>query len=57
MVSTVAVVAEEKLVVVLGGAAQRARLALDTLPRVLAYAHHHVLGELQARRVTCPAAY
>lgn len=57
VVSSVAVVAEEKLVVVLGGAAQRARLALDALPGVLAHAHHHVLGELQARWVSCSAAY
>ena len=51
VVSPVAVVAEEKFVVVLRGPAQRAGLALDTLPRVLAHAQHHVLRELQARRM------
>ena len=52
MVAAVAVVAEEQLVVVLRGAAERAGLALDALPGVLAHAHHHVLRELQAGRMT-----
>ena len=53
MVAPVAVVAEEQLVVVLRGAAERAGLALDALPGVLAHAHHHVLGELEAGGVAC----
>ena len=52
MISSVTVVAEEKLVVVLRGAAEGAGLALNTLPGVLAYANHHVLGELKTARVS-----
>ena len=51
MVASVAVVAEEQLVIVLRGAAERAGLALDTLPRVLPHTQHHVLGELQTGRM------
>ena len=47
MVAPVAVVAEEQLVVVLRGAAERAALALDALPRVLPHRHQHVFSELQ----------
>ena len=52
VVAPVAVVAEEELVVVLGGAAERAALALDALPRVLPHGDQHVVGELKASRVT-----
>lgn len=55
MVASVAVVAEEQLVIVLRSAAERAGLALDTLPRVLAHTQHHVLGELQTGRMACSA--
>ena len=51
VVAAVAVVAEEQLVVVLAGAAERAALALDALPRVLLHADDHVVRELQARGV------
>ena len=52
VVSAVAVVAEQELVVVLTGAAQGARLALDALPRILLYTHVHVGSELEAGGVT-----
>ena len=39
--------------VVLGGATQGAGLALDALPLVRPHRLHHVLGELQTRRVAC----
>ena len=52
MVTPVTVVAEQQLVVVLRGAAQGAGLTLNTLPGVLPDTHHHVLGELQAARVS-----
>ncbi len=48
VVAAVTVVAEEQLVVILGGTAECAGLALDTLPGILPHAHHHVLGELEA---------
>ena len=48
MVSTVAIVTEKELVVVLGGAAKGTRLALDALPGVLLHADLHVVRELQA---------
>ena len=51
MVSSVAVVTEQQLVVILAGPAEGAGLALDTLPRVLAHADQHVGRELEARRV------
>ena len=46
MIATIAVVAEQQLVVVLRGAAEGAALALDTLPRVLPDGHQHVVREL-----------
>jgi selenocysteine lyase/cysteine desulfurase len=51
VIAAVAVVAEQELVVVLGGAAEGAALALDALPRVLAHGDQHVVGELETRRV------
>ena len=53
MVSSVAVVTEKQLVIVLRGAAQGASLALDALPRILPHADQHVSRELQ----TCWMAY
>ena len=53
VVAAVAVVTEQELVVVLAGAAQGARLALDALPRILLHAHHHVGSELEADGMTC----
>ena len=52
VVAAVTVVAEQELVVVLAGAAQGARLALDALPRILLHAHHHVGSELEAGGMT-----
>ena len=52
MVAAVAIIAEEEFVVVLGGSAQSARLALDALPRILLYAHVHVGSELEAGGMT-----
>lgn len=46
VVASVAVVAEQQLVVILGSAAEGAGLALDALPGVVPHADHHVLGEL-----------
>ena len=51
MVASVAVVAEQQLVIVLAGATQCAGLALDALPGVLLHADLHVVRELQARWV------
>lgn len=48
MVTAVAVVAEQKLVVVVGGAAHVTRLALDALPAVLFHVGRHDGSELQA---------
>ena len=48
----VAIVTEEKLVIILAGAAEGAGLALDTLPGILPHAEQHVLGELETGRVT-----
>ena len=53
VVSSVAVVTEKQLVIVLRGAAQGASLALDALPRILPHADQHVSRELQ----TCWMAY
>ena len=52
VVAAVAVVTEQELVVVLAGAAQGARLALDALPRILLHAHVHVGSELEAGGMT-----
>ena len=52
MVAAVTVVAEQELVVVLAGAAQGARLALDALPRILLHAHVHVGSELETGGMT-----
>ena len=48
MVAAVTIVTEEQLVVVLRGAAEGARLALNALPRVLLHTDLHVVCELQA---------
>ena len=47
VVTSVAVVTEQKLVVVLAGPAQGAGLALDALPGVLLDTDQHVLSELE----------
>lgn len=47
MVTSVTVVTEQELVVVLGGAAEGAGLALNALPLVRPNGLHHVLSELQ----------
>ena len=47
VITSVAVVTEQKLVVVLTGPAQGAGLALDALPGVLLHADQHVSRELQ----------
>ena len=52
MVTSVAVVTEQQLVVVLAGPAQRAGLALDALPRILLHAHVHVGSELETGGMT-----
>jgi len=52
MIAPVAIVAEQKFVVVFGGAADGAALAFDTLPRILFHRYDHVVGELQTRRMT-----
>ena len=48
MVAAVAIVTEKELVVVFGGAAKGARLALNALPGVLLHTDLHVVRELQA---------
>ena len=48
VVAAVTIVTEEQLVVVLRGAAEGARLALNALPRVLLHTDLHVVCELQA---------
>ena len=52
MVASVAVVAEQQLIIVLAGPAQAAGLALDALPGILLHTDQHVLGELEAGGVT-----
>ena len=52
VVASVAVVAEQQLIIVLAGATQCAGLALDALPGVLLHTDQHVLGELEAAGVT-----
>ena len=52
MVSSVAVVTEQQLVVILAGSTQGAGLALDALPGVLPHADQHVVRELEAGRVS-----
>merc|ERR1719318_1054119 len=52
VIASVAVVAKQQLVVVLGSTTQSAGLALDALPRVLLHRHLHVLRELEASGVT-----
>ena len=48
VVSPVAVVTEQQLVVILAGPAEGAGLALDALPGVLPDTDQHVLSELEA---------
>jgi len=57
MVAAVAIVTEKELVVVLGGAAKGASLALNALPGVLLHADLHVVRELQAGWVACPSTH
>ena len=52
VVASVAVVAEQQLIIVLAGPAQAAGLALDALPGILLHTDQHVLGELEAGGVT-----
>ena len=47
MVSSVTVVTEQQLVVILAGSTQGAGLALDALPGVLLDADQHVFSELE----------
>lgn len=47
MVSSIAIVAEEQLVIILRGPAQGAGLTLNALPGVLLHADQHVSRELQ----------
>lgn len=49
VVTSVAIVAEQQLVVILGGPTQCAGLALDALPGVLLHTDLHVVSELEAR--------
>ena len=48
VVSSVTVVTEQQLVVILAGSTQGAGLALDALPGVLPHADQHVVRELEA---------
>ena len=48
MVSSVAVVTEQQLVVILAGSTQGAGLALDALPGIFLDTDQHVLSELEA---------
>ena len=52
MISSVTIVAEQKLVVILAGATQCAGLTLDTLPGILLDTDQHVVGELETGGVT-----
>lgn len=56
VVTAVAVVAEQQLIVVVRGSAHGAVLTLDALPAVLAHRDDHVGGELQTRRMPGAAA-
>ena len=51
MVASVAIIAEEKFIIVFTCSTQSTRLALDALPGVLLHADLHVVRELQARWV------
>ena len=52
MIAAITIVTEEKLVIVLGGAAKGARFALNALPGVFLHADLHVLRELETGWVT-----
>jgi len=52
VVSSVAVVAEKELVVVVRSSADGAAFALDALPGIFAHGDDHVVGELEASRMT-----
>ena len=52
MVTSVAVVTEQQLVVVLTGPTQGAGLALNALPGVLLDTDQHVLSELETGRMS-----
>ena len=56
VVSSVTLVAEHHLVLVVGLLAHGARLALHALPAVCLDDAHQVLAHVQARRVTCSPA-
>lgn len=56
MVAAVAIVTEQKLIIVIGIAAARAALTFYALPAVLLHRDVHVRRELQTRRVRRPAA-
>lgn len=56
VISPVAVIAKQKLIIVVWRAANRAALALDALPTVLLHRDHHVWSELQTRWVAWSAA-
>lgn len=57
MVASVAVVAEQELIVVLGLAADGAAFAFDALPGVLFHGDDHIRGELEASRMTRTATF
>ena len=51
VVATIAVITEEQLVIVLGGATDVAAFAFDALPAVGLHCCHHHRGELEAGRM------
>ena len=53
VVASVAVVAEQQLIIVLTGPTQCAGLTLDALPGILPHTDLHVGRELQTARMTC----
>lgn len=48
VIASITVITEEKLIVILGGAAHVTALALYALPAVRLYSSHHYGSELQA---------
>jgi len=46
VVATVTIVAEQQLVVIVGGSTQSATFTFNALPAILFNGNHHVLGEL-----------
>ena len=55
--AAIAVIAEQQLIVVLRRRANRAGFTFDALPGVALRGNDHVVGELQARRMTGPTAF